>query len=362
MMAIPYVEVIEKYSRLAVAVVEPSQCWFELSYYDLGEFEVYCRASDVALRSLVEGNYVRIPNRPYLWVIRSVEYTYSADGARMVDAKGYEAKCLLAQRIIPVPWQLDSDLAYSVKALADVNCGLGASPHREIIGLKIDDPDFSITIDDTIADRGNLWSFLSGLLKAYHCGSYLYYDDAHWLRWKAFQGVDRSAKMVFSQSMDNLIKATYFKNASDVANYIQIVSKQSEDGQTSECVSEYPDAGASHPHTGIDRFEMSIEDNLSTKYVDEQGVERETAFGSELYRSWQTEDGKSRLAEKKAVVDFSGEIDLAHSHFEFDEDFFIGDIVKVKDEHFGYSANARIVKYTFKQDEKGYGEEAEYGE
>jgi hypothetical protein len=35
--------------------------------------------------------------------------------------------------------------------------------------------------------------------------------------------------------------------------------------------------------------------------------------------------------------------------------------VEITDEYFGYTAKARVIKYTFKQDASGYGEEAEYG-
>ena len=358
---IPYIEVIDKYSRLPFAVVEPSQCWFELSYYEIGEFEVYCHASANALNALKCGNYIKIPNKPYLWVVKSVEYTYSADGARMIDAKGFEAKWIIGQRVILTPWQLPNDLAKAIRMLVDENLGVGAVSYRKVIGFLADSPNIGLEIDDTQATRGNLWEFVSALLKANHCGSYCYYENGE-IHYLAFEGKDRTEMMVFSQSMDNLISSDYFENSAERKNYAQIVSTQTEDKKTIECVSEYPDTPSSHPATGIDRLEMTIESNISTKYVDEQGREQETPFGSNLYKSWQIEEGKNQLSEKKMIVDFSGEIDLQHSRFEFAKDFFIGDMVKVRDEFFGYSGDARIVKYTFKQDENGYGEEAEYGE
>ena len=42
---IPYVEIIDKYSLKPFALIEPNECWFEVSYYDVGEFEIYCKAS-----------------------------------------------------------------------------------------------------------------------------------------------------------------------------------------------------------------------------------------------------------------------------------------------------------------------------
>ncbi|MBO7170148.1 MAG: hypothetical protein J6W28_03110 [Clostridia bacterium] len=47
---IPYVEVLtwnaEKTALSASALVEPSECWFELSYYEIGQFEM--RAASLA--------------------------------------------------------------------------------------------------------------------------------------------------------------------------------------------------------------------------------------------------------------------------------------------------------------------------
>lgn len=359
---IPYVEIIGKYTLLPFAVVEPSQCWFELSYYDIGEFEVYCPATEVALNALRNGNYVRIPNKPYLWVIKSVQYTFNAEGARMIDAKGFEAKWIIGQRIIQTPWQLPTNLANAVFSLVDGNLGATAVSYRKIIGFVTESPRIAVSIDSTTqATRGNLWEFLSALLKANHCGSYCYYEDGE-IHFQAFEGRDKTASILFAQSMDNLISADYFENSAERRNYIQIVSTHTENNQTDECVSQYPDTASSHPSTGIDRLEMTIASNISTKYKDEQGQEQETAFGSDLYKSWQVEEGKNQLAERKLITEFSGDIDLQFSQYEFEKDFFIGDLVKVRDEYFGYSADARITKYTFKQDEKGYGEEAEYGE
>ncbi len=358
---IPYIEVIGKYSLLPFALVQPSQCWFELSYYEIGEFEIYCRADAKSVEALKMGNYVRIPNRPYLWVIKSVQYTYSADGARMIDVKGFEAKWIIGQRVILTPWELPTSLSDAVFRLVDGNLGASAVSYRKIIGFVTETPTMPDEIEITQATRGSVWEFVSALLKANLCGSYSYYEDGE-IHYLAFKGNDKTETMLFSQSMDNLISSEYFENSANRKNYIQIVSTQTANDVTEECVSEYPDTPSSHPSTGIDRLETTISSNISTKYKDEQGQEQDTPFGSSLYKGWQVEEGKGKLAEAKLIQDFTSDMDLKNSRFSFEKDFFIGDVVKVRDEHFGYSANARIVKYTFKQDENGYGEEAEFGE
>lgn len=351
---IPYVEVIGKYSMTPFALVEPSQCWFELSYYEIGEFEVYAAANQKNLNALKMGNYVRIPNKPYLWVIKSVEYTYSANGAKMISAKGFEAKWLISRRIIMTPFELPTDLSNAIYNLVNNNLGLNAVSYRKIVGFQVNKPTYSISIEPTQATRGNLWDFIQPLMKSNNVGSYCTYENWN-IYFNSIQGRDLSQKIIFSQSMDNLISSDYYSTSENKRTYCQVVSTFNENDVSTDYVEDY-DLGT----TGIDRSEISIQSNLSTKYTDSNGVEQETTPDSNLYKGWQIEEGKNTLAENILESEFNGEIDLQHSPYMFERDFFIGDLVLVKDEYFNYQAKARITKYTFSQDTNGYREEADY--
>ena len=69
---IPYVEIKDKYSLKTIALVEPQECWFELSYQDVGECEIYCRASKENLEALQKGRYVKLQNKKFIWIITAV--------------------------------------------------------------------------------------------------------------------------------------------------------------------------------------------------------------------------------------------------------------------------------------------------
>lgn len=352
---IPYVEIIGKYTLKSFAVVEPSQSWFELSYYDIGEFEVYAPATFNNLNALVMGNYIKIPNKPYLWIIKSVNYTFNSEGARMIDVKGFEAKWILHQRIILAPIQLNADLATAVYNLLQNNLGSNAASVRQILGFNVIQPTYSITIDDTQAPRQDLCDFVLALLKSNKCGSYATYENGQ-ITWRSIKGIDRSASILFSQSMDNLINSEYYQNSENKKTFCRVVSTFSEKTNNQninvEYIQDYNSGG-----TNIDRHEMIVNSNLSTKLED--GTEISPA--SATYQSMQQQEGKNQLAEKYIEIEFNAEIDLQYSNYKFETDFFIGDLVKVRDEFFNYEADVRILKYTFKQDETGYGEEAEYG-
>lgn len=349
---IPYLEIIHKYSLMKFETVEPSECWFELSYYEVGEFEVYAPATRRNLVALQKGNYVKIPNKRFIWVITSIEYTFTAGGARMISAKGYEAKWLLSKRIIQTPKELQGTITSAVYGLVNHALGTGAQAARKIVGFNVDTNNLLIDISGTQAPRGNLLEFVNELLKTYNCGSQVTYVNGI-LKYTIINGEVKNHSVKFSQSLDNLLSSTYLSNDEELATNALVVSTVEEVDYTQTY-----DTGA----TGIDRAEILVNSNLNTKYEDANGVEQETTPTSALYKGWQTEEAKNELTKHKEKLEVNGEIDLNASLYEFDKDFYLGDIVGIQDEYFNFVLTPRILKYTFSLDAKGiYTEAADYG-
>ena len=365
---IPYIEILDwnedKTSLEPSFLIEPSQYWSELSYFETGQFEIYAPATIKNLQ-LKKGQFVKIPHKPYLWYITSIQYEFNADGARMIDAKGYEAKWIASKRIIRDPLQLPSDLEDAMTLLFDLNIGSRVNtPEREIKGLNYDFEACSGKTTEAQATRNNLYEYTLNLLKLHKIGLISVFENGKVVI-KAIKGTSKD--IVFSQSMDNLISATYYTSDEEKKTNCQIVSSFSETTGsgtarttiTNEFVAYEPDEDEGE--SGIDRAEITINPNLSTKVQQEDGTEVEIDPSSQTFINMQKAEGKSALAEKISVVNFDAQIDLKYSQYKFAVDFFIGDLVNVRDEYFGYEASARILKYTFKQDASGYGEEAEYG-
>lgn len=365
---IPYIEILEWNSDQTALepsfLIEASQCWFELSYYETGQFEIYAPATTNNLQ-LKKGQFVKIPNKPYLWYIVSIQYEFNADGARMIDAKGYEAKWIVSKRIIRDPLQLPSNLKTAMELLFNNNLGNGAITQRRIAGLQYDFTACAGKTTDAQATRGNLYEYTSNLLKLHKIGAYSLLTNKK-IVYNALNGVDRTDTILFSQSMDNLISATYYTSDEEKKTNCQIVSSFSETTGTGTARTTITNEFVAYEPTetegasGIDRAEITLASNLSTKVKQADGTEIEIDPSSQTFINMQKAEGRSALAEKISVVNFDAQIDLQYSHYIFGEDFFIGDLVKVRDEYFGYEASARILKYTFRQDASGYGEEAEY--
>ena len=351
---IPYVEIIKKDTLKITALVEPNECWFELSYFDVGEFEIYCVASNTNMANLQKGNYVKLPNKPYIWVITSLTYTY-VDGVPMIDAKGYEAKWLLNKRVIRAPIELPNQVALAVEQLVNDNLGAGAAAARQIAGFSVYTSGITTTLADTQGARANLLEFVNNLLKTYSLGSIVLYENEG-LIYKVIQGQDLSASVRFSQSLDNLLESSYLTDDSNIGTNALVVSTVNDvDYQ------QVYDEGA----TGVDRAEILINSNISTEYTpqgatDPVKLDLTNPTDLALYYSWLQQEGRTGLAEYIESNEVSSTLDLINSNYEFENDYFIGDIVGVIDEHFNYNAAARIIKFTFNQDSGGYGEEADY--
>lgn len=359
---IAYVEVLAlndpRSAIITAALVEPSECWFELSYYEIGQFEVYAPATAANLAALQKGRFVKLPNLPFVWYITALTYSFNADGARMVSATGYEAKWIVGKRIIIEPRALYSSLQGAINLLFQNNLGIYASYSRRLSFL---DYDFSALGDmqtDAQATRENLLAFVQNILKLNGCGTISQIDERGKIVFSAVVGQDRSATVKFSQSLDNLISATYYTSDENKKSDAQIVSSFSENNETTEYVAYYPEYGGA---AGIERAEIIVNSNLSTKIKNPDGTETDLSPTDPEYIAMQRAEGAAALAEQQEIVSFEGEIDLAHSSYAFGRDFFLGDIIGIRDEYFGIAASARVSKYTFKQDASGYGELADYG-
>jgi hypothetical protein len=348
---IPYLEIKDQYTLKTISLVEPKEFWLELSYQDVGEFEVYCRASTNNLLALKKGRYVKMPNKRFIWVITSVQYTDTENGERMILAKGYEAKWLLKKRCILTPKELQGTITTAVYGLVNANAGTAANSQRAIEHFTVDSNALLIDISGTQAPRGNLLEFVNSLLKTYNCGAQVIFDNGK-LKYCIFTGAVKTQSVRFSQSLDNLLSSDYLTDDEEKVTSPLVVSEV--DGV--EYTARY-ETGA----VGVDRAEMVIESNISTKYIDANGVEQETTPNSALYSGWLVEECKTAIATHTTIEEINGEIDVTNSIYNFDEDFFVGDLVHIQNEYFDFSANQHITKYTFKQDVNGYNEEAKIG-
>ena len=356
---ISYVEVRDKYSRLPFAIIEPAECWFELTFYGVGQFQVYTKATKTALAALQNGNYITLPRKPFIWLIEDVNKKYVAGRGYMISATGRQAKVILGKRIINEQTQLSGDLTTAVFGLIRKHAGANATEARKIDGLTELTSAVVKPITETQVSYSNLLDYTDELSKAYEVGAELTITDAAAFRYKLYEGADRSDTIIFSQTFDNLLSSSYMRSTAAARSFALIGG---EGEGTARILHEYDSA----PNLrGIDRAEMFVDaKDVSSKYKDANGAEQaldlSTAAGLATYRGWLSAKGETAIAGNSVVETFEGELDTANARYKFGEDYNLGDRVRVQDDLLGVYITPRILKFTMRQDRK-YSELVEYG-
>ena len=356
---ISYVEVRDKYSRLPFAIIEPAECWFELTFYGVGQFQVYARATKTALAALQNDNYISLPRKPFIWLIEDVQKKYVAGRGYMISATGRQAKAILGKRIINKQTQLSGDITTAVFGLIKSHAGENAGDVRKIDGLTEFTSAVVKSITETQVSYSNLLSYTDELLQAHEVGADLTITDAAAFRYNLYEGADRSDTVIFSQTYDNLLSSSYTRNSAAFRSYA-LIGGQGEG--TERILHEYD---SSPSLRGIDRAEMFVDaKDISSKYRDIDGTEKEldltSAAGLATYKAWLLERAQAEKAKNALVETFEGEIDTANSRYKFGEDYNLGDRVRVQDDILGVYITPRILKFTMRQDRK-YSELVEYG-
>lgn len=350
MKVIPYVEIISPNTFMPIQITEPKECWFELGYNDIGEFEIYAPAIKRNLDCLQKGNFVKIPNFEYIWVITSIEYTFTAGGSRMISAKGYECTWLLKKCIIKDNFRLLGYVGTAFERLFNFYF----RPYYPT-GYNYKTNTTGAQLNETMATRGNLLEYIQKMAKSYGCVVNTIYEENQ-VKFRIRKGQDLSGKVKFSQSNDNLLSFNYLSDDEGKANTAYVVAKVDD----VEYITTYTTADT-------EKITIIVESSLSNKYTDTNGEEVELDLTKDsdkaLFMSLLQEEGKLELANHKTRTEIKSTIDLKNSSYEFDRDYTIGDLVEVKDEFFNITSKQRVVKYTIRLESTGIvTEELEFGE
>lgn len=183
-------------------------------------------------------------------------------------------------------------------------------------------------------------------------------------KFEVLQGSDRTPgnsqgnkPVFFSQELNNIIKSEYTTNSEDYRN-VALVS--AEKGETERVTMEVTNVqGVSLQ--GFERRELYVDArDLQSDRTDDEG--NIVAIPEEEYNRTLQERGFEKLADAKQVESFSGEVrNDAGTIFHYGKDYFLGDIVGIKDSEMNVSTTAIVTAVTVTQTEKEYTVEPTFG-
>ena len=92
------------------------------------------------------------------------------------------------------------------------------------------------------------------------------------------------------------------------------------------------------------------------------GSETEQTYTNAEYRALLNQKAQQKFKETIIKETFTGDINVSFGVWQFNRDYFIGDIVTIQDNKINKYINTRITEATEVQDENGYAVDVVFGE
>lgn len=370
---IPYIEIRDSATRKIIGIVEGAELQFDYAWNGCGDLDIYCMTTPNNLELLKQGRYVTIPNEVdyvdyngnkycNIWRINKVEKKNDAIGGSFITATGKEAKCIVGNRIIRYMAVLKGNLLSSVKdILFEQNIINPADPNRKIPEFVFEQPNFEIAIVDengnateTQVTYDNLLDYTENLYSTYNIGARLRLNlNDLKLYYSLYQSGDKSNEIIFSQANENILNTNYSEDWTNYKNYVLVGGEDDANGIRKV---NSIDNGAS----GVDRYEGFVDaKDVSSKYEDSSGVEQ-TMSDTEYKAALKSKGLETMSSEFSKEIIFDGENDTTNQRYKFNKNYYLGNLVQVRDSDFGIKQKVQIIKFTRVQNREGYKEYFEH--
>lgn len=380
---IPYIEIRDSATRKILGIVEGAELQFDYTWNGCGDLDIVCRTTQNNLNLLKQGRYVTIPNEidyvdsngnKYcnIWRINKIQKNNDELGGSFITATGQEAKCIVGNRIIRYMAVLKGGLLGSIRdILFEQNVINPIDENRKIPEFVFNQFNFEIvTPEETQVTYDNLLEYTESLYATHNIGAKLRLNLTDLkLYYSLYQGSDRSLEVVFSQANENILNTDYTEDWINYKNYVlvggedeEIEITDSEGNVTGTKKGARKVTSIDYGASGVDRYEGFVDaKDVSSKYEDSSGVEQQMSDAE--YKTALYSKGKETMSsELNKVVTFAGEIDTTNKRYKFNENYYLGDLVKIRDSDFGFQQKVQIIKFTRVQNNGGYQEYFEHKE
>lgn len=215
-------------------------------YYEIGDFELYCNASEKNRNLLKLGRYIQRPDDTEIFRIETIEIESSIDGGDFITATGRDLRSILFQRVTLFNWtygasspmrlelvvrQIINDNFINAGGYVNVNGTNDAdnltiynNPKRNIPHFKSGgDKGLSDVIASLEVEMQNIGEWLEDICDNYRWGWRVVYDgdnisDDYNLVFDVYKGTDKTALVIFSEDYENLLESKYKEDRSEYRN------------------------------------------------------------------------------------------------------------------------------------------------
>jgi len=317
-----------------------SMVWNE-KYYSYGDFQTSISGFAEVVNNLRKDYYISRSDSNSLMIIEGWDPNTNTTEGHQIMYTGRDLKSILKRRIIWKQTTISGNFQNAIKKLVTENAISPSDPDRKIPKLIFEestDPAItSITIEEMQFTGNELYEVVEALCKQHKVGWDIILKDNQMV-FKLYSGKNRGTSQValpqitFSVQNDNLISSNHKVDTSTYRN-VTLIAGEGEglDRKTAT----YGSA------SGLDRRELFTDarDISSNEGSDD-------AISPTAYQNLLIERGKTKLSECKVSEEVEATVDTSeYSIYQFNEDYFMGDIVNVIDVY-GNETQSRITEMT----------------
>lgn len=338
----------KSFNKLSIIDEYQSILWID-RYYEPGQFELYLGADSKLLNYLVIGNYIVHRDSEHVMVIEGVRIETSVEEGNHFTITGRSVEAFIGRRII---WrQTDFNNVYLQTAIQRLLNENLISPTLTL--RKIPNFIFSASTDPKIISQkitaqytgDNLLEVLNEICLDKKLGFKVVLDSSNRFVFSLYAGTDRSydqtseTYVVFSPKFDNIINSNYFESDVNYKNVTLVAGAGEGVDRLTYTVG---------TTAGLERREL-FTDARDISDKDEDNVD----IPLPVYNEKLKERGKEKLAadENKKEKTFDGKVDSSQT-FVYGEDFYLGDVVQVRNEY-GLQGAARVIEYVMSESVEG---------
>lgn len=351
----------QQFQKVAVIDSYESFIWTE-RYFEAGDFELYMPIQTSMLSALIRDNFVQIKDSDTIMIIESVDIKTDSEKGMTATVSGKSLESILNRRIIWDRTTIDDNIQNGIKKLITENAINPTNNDRKIPGLIFkDSTDNRITslYMEAYYYGENLYETISSLCVEANIGFKMRTNSDGGIVFELYKGFDRTYDqtdrpfVAFSPEFDNILTSQYcesnekLKNCALVSNEVPEKTSTDENGTTITTPAWFRTVEVKPAWyvSGMGRREVFYDTSVSD--TDEEGNPLSENKKLEQMKT----AGLEELAGANVSAVFDAEID-ATRQFIYGVDFFIGDVVRVKNEY-GYESKARITEFIRSSDANG---------
>lgn len=335
----------KSFKKIGFPIDEYISCIWHTSFFEIGDFELYLNAKTDVLNLLRSGTYLvrdkDMQGNTYknVMIIKSIKIDSDEETGDHITVTGKDLKEILTRRVI-----LDSSVypgwtGSIITQVFEENFSKPVNTARKIPNMDFwyeGDNNYSyIHGSDILNNNAGEWimeqckSVGCGIIsevtaKGVYAGNIDYYAKK----------MRRAENIIFSSDYGNLLNSSYAYNSENYKNVAVVAGEEINGERIIKIVNDNI--------SGIDRIETYIDSSTSKDNYNTDSTAYTDALNSE---------GEKSLQETAVEETFECDVD-AHSQFELDKDFFLGDKVSVINDY-GITAEAVITDVIDTHDETG---------